>query len=60
VMSESNDKVGVKKKPKEPPEYRRFKALLRKVIKAPPMEKSTKKNTRRDSAMNTETPAEIG
>lgn len=36
-MSEPSDKVEEKRKPKEPPEYRKFMALLRKVVKSPPM-----------------------
>jgi hypothetical protein len=34
------DKAGAKeKKPRKPPEYRRFEQLLKQVIKAPPMRK---------------------
>jgi hypothetical protein len=38
-MSEPSAKAEKKRKPKEPHEYRRFKSLLRKVVKAPPMPK---------------------
>jgi hypothetical protein len=45
-MSDPNAKVEEEKKPdiKKTPEYRRFKKLLKQVIKAPPMRKLPKKH----------------
>jgi hypothetical protein len=38
----ASDKEGAKEsKPKKPIEYKRFERLLKKVIKAPPMKRST-------------------
>jgi hypothetical protein len=47
VMSDTNDKAEAEEKKPEPEltksrEYRRFKKLLRKVVKAPPMKRSTR------------------
>lgn len=40
-MTEQSDKAeeSVKKKPRESPEYRRFKKLLKRVVNAPPVPK---------------------
>ena len=47
MMSDTNDKAEAEEKKPEPEltksrEYRRFKKLLRKVVKAPPMKRSTR------------------
>jgi hypothetical protein len=39
-MSEPKDKAGEERHITKTPEYRRFKKLLKKVVKAPPLRKS--------------------
>ena len=39
-MSEPNEKVEAKERPKKPPGYRKFDKLLKQVVKVPPMPKT--------------------